>query len=160
VRPFGFGEGFKPLGDLLETLFASRAGHPRIHVRIFVGFASNRGAKVIRSPADRFPGRRVANLLEIFEMAVGMASLALGGRAEYRRYVVVALDIRLLRKIQYRRLAWLSPAKAAFKLSSVLEPISDAMRLSMILPAGGCGNAARPMPLDMDRSMATSNSLE
>src|SRR5205823_9544991 len=44
VRLLRFCECFEPLGDFLEALLASRPGHARIHIRIFVCFASNGGA--------------------------------------------------------------------------------------------------------------------
>ena len=50
--------------------------------------------------ADRLAGRRIAGLLEISQVAVGVAGLAFGGRAEHGGYVVIALDISLLREIQ------------------------------------------------------------
>src|SRR6266481_8238943 len=100
MRPLGFGEGLEPLGDLLEALFASRTGHPRIHVGVFMGLARDSGAEVVIGPADRLARCRVADLFEVFEMAVGMAGLALGGRAEYGGDVGVARDARSLSKIE------------------------------------------------------------
>src|SRR5262245_46460206 len=97
---FGLRQGLEPLGDLVEALLPSRPGHPRIHVGVFVGFAGDRRLKIILGRADRLAGRRVADLLKIFEMAVSVTRLALGCRAEYRRHVVVTLDIRLLSKIE------------------------------------------------------------
>jgi len=43
---------------------------------------------------------RIADLLEEFEMAVGVARLALGGRAEHHGDVVVALHIGLLGEVE------------------------------------------------------------
>jgi NAD/NADP transhydrogenase alpha subunit len=48
-------------------------------------------------------GRPVAGIaggLEVFEVAVGVAGLALGGGAENGRDVVVALDIGLVREVE------------------------------------------------------------
>src|SRR5712692_4867463 len=100
VGPLGFGEGLEPLRDLLKAFFASCAGHSGIHVGVFVGLARNSRAEVIIGPADWLARCGIADLFEVLEMPVGVAGLALGSRAEYRRDVVVALDIGLLRKIQ------------------------------------------------------------
>ncbi len=62
--------------------------------------AGDRRAEIVGGAADRLAGRRVADFLEIFEVAMGMAGFAFRGRAEYRRHVVVALDVGLLREIQ------------------------------------------------------------
>src|SRR5438552_10304176 len=75
MRPLGFGKGLEPLGNLLEPLFARCAGHPWIHVGVFVGFARNRGDEIGRGAADRFPGDRIRNLLEVFELAMSIAGL-------------------------------------------------------------------------------------
>ena len=50
--------------------------------------------------ADRLAGRRIADLLEVFEMAVGVAGLAFGSRAEHRGHVVVPFDIGFLSEIK------------------------------------------------------------
>src|SRR6516162_66751 len=96
----GLREGLEPLGDLIEALFASRPGHPRVHVGVFVGFTGNGGPKIILGRTDRLAGCRIADFLQILEMAMGMAGLTLGGRAEYRRHVIVALDIGLLSEVE------------------------------------------------------------
>ena len=100
MRFLGLGEGLEPVGDLVEAFLAGGARHARIHIGVFVGLAGDRGAQIIAGAADRLAGRRVADLFEIFEMTVRMAGLALGRRAEHRRHVVVAFDVRLLREIQ------------------------------------------------------------
>ena len=46
--------------------------------------------------ADRLAGRRIADLGEVLEVAVGVAGLAFGDRAEQRGRVRVALDVGLL----------------------------------------------------------------
>jgi hypothetical protein len=93
MRLLRFGEGLEPLGDLFEALFARGAGHPWIHVGIFVGFPRNRSNEILRSAANRLAGYRIANFLKIFEVTMGVAGLTLCGRAEYRRDVVEPLDI-------------------------------------------------------------------
>ena len=50
--------------------------------------------------ADRQASGRVADRLEEFEMAVRVAGLAFGGRAEHRRDIVVAFDVGLLGEIE------------------------------------------------------------
>src|SRR5258708_5187177 len=96
----GLGQGLEPVGDLLEALFARGPRHARIHVGVFVRLAGDRGLEIERGGADRLAGGGVAHDLEEFEMAMGVAGLALGGRAEDRRHVVVALDVGLLCEIE------------------------------------------------------------
>ncbi len=50
--------------------------------------------------ADRQPGGRIADRLEVLQVAVGMARLAFGSRAEHGRHVIEAFDIRLRCEIQ------------------------------------------------------------
>ena len=50
--------------------------------------------------ADRLAGRRIADFLQIFEMAVGVAGLAFRGRAEHGGDVVEAFNVGLLREIE------------------------------------------------------------
>ena len=58
------------------------------------------GLQVVGGGADRQAGGRIADRLEEFEMAVGMAGLAFGGRAEHGGDVVVAFDVGLLGEIE------------------------------------------------------------
>ena len=97
VALLGLGEGFDPVGDFAEAFVARGLGHARIHVGVFVGFPGDRGLEVVRGGADRQAGGRIAGFLEIFEMAMGMAGLTLGGRAEYGGDIVVAFDVGLAR---------------------------------------------------------------
>jgi hypothetical protein len=62
--------------------------------------AGDRGLEVVAGQTDRLAGRRVTHFLEIFEMPVSMASLALGSRAEHGGDVVEALDLGLLGEIE------------------------------------------------------------
>src|SRR5437667_4908435 len=76
MRLLGLGEGLEPVGDLVEALLAGGARHAGVHVGVFVRLAGDRREQVIGGVADRLAGRRVADLLEIFEMAMGVAGLA------------------------------------------------------------------------------------
>ncbi len=58
------------------------------------------GLQIVARLADRQARRRIADRLEILEMAVRVARLAFGRRAEHRRDVVVALDVGLRSEIQ------------------------------------------------------------
>src|SRR5208282_4385802 len=77
MRLFGLGEGLEPFDDLLEAFFARVAGHPRIHVGVFVGFPCDRRDQILRCVADRLAGHGIANLLEILEVTMGAAGLTL-----------------------------------------------------------------------------------
>src|SRR5580704_7039702 len=80
VRLLRLCERLEPLGNLLEAFLASRPGHSGIHVGVFVGFTRNCGPQIICGGSDRLAGGRIADFLEILEMAVSMPRLALGGR--------------------------------------------------------------------------------
>src|SRR5438876_3873322 len=84
VALFGLGERLEPVGNLVETLLARGTGHAGIHVGVFVRFARDRRFQVLLSRADRLASSGIAHLLEELEMTMGMAGLALRGRAEYR----------------------------------------------------------------------------
>src|SRR5262249_43413418 len=96
VRLLGLGQGLEPVRDLLETLVAGGFRHAGIHVGVLVGLAGDRRLQVEVGRADRLTGRGVADRLEELEMAMSVAGLALRGRAEHGRDVVVALDVSLL----------------------------------------------------------------
>src|SRR5580704_3029882 len=99
MRLPGLGERLEPVGDLVEAFLPSNAGHARIPVGVFVDLAGDRGLQIVAGRADRLAAGGIAHLLEIFEMAVHMPGLALGGGAEHRRHVAVALDVGLLGEI-------------------------------------------------------------
>jgi hypothetical protein len=76
---------------------------------------------------DRLAGRRVAHFLEIFEMPVSMASLALGSRAEHGDDVVVALDLGLSGEIEKAAVPCISLANAFLRFCSVSVPLREGM---------------------------------
>ena len=100
MRPPGFGECVEPVGDLVEALLAGALGHAGIHVGVFVRFTGDRRLQIQRCRADGQTRRRIAARLQELEMAVGMARLAFGSRAEHCRDVVITLDVRLLCEIK------------------------------------------------------------
>src|ERR1700756_3602289 len=95
IRLPGLGERLEPVGNPVEAFLAGHARHARIHVGVFVGLAGDRGLEDVAGRTDRLAGRWVAHFLEIFEMAVRMAGLALGSRAEHGGEIVEALNIGL-----------------------------------------------------------------
>src|SRR5512147_1027878 len=100
VRAFGLGQRFEPVGDFGETLVARGLGHARVHIGILVGLTGNGGLEVVRSYADREAGGRVATLLEILKVSMGVAGFTFSGGAEYGGHIVVALYVGLGSKIQ------------------------------------------------------------
>ena len=100
MRPLRLRERLEPVGDLVEALVARGLRHARIHVRVLVRLARDRGLQVLAARADRQVRRRVADLREIVEVAVRMARLAFGGRAEQRSDVVLAFDVRLVCEVE------------------------------------------------------------
>ena len=64
--------------------FAARGlGHARIHVRVLVRLAGDRGLQVVARLADRQARGRIADRLEVLEMPVRVARLAFGRRPEH-----------------------------------------------------------------------------
>src|SRR5665213_1367548 len=116
MRLLGLGEGLEPVGDLFEAFLAGGARHAGIHVGIFVGLAGDSGIQIVVGRADRLAGRRVADVLEIFEMAVGMAGLAFCGRAEHGGNVIEAFDIGLLREIEIAAIGLAFAGKSLFQI--------------------------------------------
>src|SRR5690606_30921863 len=72
----------------------------RVHVGVLVGLAGDGRLEVIGSAADGQARRRVAGLLEVFEVAVRVAGLTLGGGAKHGGHVVVTLDVGLRGEVQ------------------------------------------------------------
>src|ERR1700748_1787305 len=77
----GLGQGLEPVGDFVKAFRTRGLGHARIHVGIFVGLARDGGLQIGVGAADGLAGRRIADLLQIFQMAVGVTGLAFGGGA-------------------------------------------------------------------------------
>ena len=65
-----------------------------------MGLAGDGRLEIELGAADGEPGRRVANRLHEFEMAMRVAGLAFGGRAEDGGDVVVAFDVGLLSEVE------------------------------------------------------------
>jgi hypothetical protein len=88
-----------------------------------VGFAGDGRLQVVGRGADRQAGGRIAGGFEVFQMAVGMAGLTLGGGAEHGGNVVVAFDVGLVREVQVAavglRLAGKRGLQVAFCLGSL-----------------------------------------
>src|SRR5579859_2941995 len=111
------GEGLEPVGDLVEAFLAGGARHARVHVGVLVGLAGDRGLEIVAGDADRLAGRGIARLLEELEMAVGVAGLALGGRAEHGSDVVIALDVGLLREIEIAAVGLALASERGFQIT-------------------------------------------
>ena len=100
VRALGLGEGLEPVGYFVKTFGAGDFGHAGVHVGVFVGFAGDGGLKVFSGRAEGFAGGRVAALLEVFEVAVGVSGFTLRRCAKDRGDIGVALYVRLLGEVE------------------------------------------------------------
>src|SRR5690606_29431078 len=100
VALLGLRQRLEPVGNLVEALFARGAGHAGVHVGLLVGLAGDRRLEIQRGLADRLAGRGIADLLEVLQMAVGVAGLAFGGGPEDRGDIVVAFDVGLLCEVE------------------------------------------------------------
>ena len=65
-----------------------------------MGLSGDGGLQIQARAAEREVRRRIAALLQVFEMAVGVAGFALGGRAEHRRDVVLPFNVGFRRKVE------------------------------------------------------------
>ena len=95
VRALRLGERLEPVGDFLEAFVARLLRHARVHVGVLVRLAGDRRLQVRRRRTDRQTRRRIADGLEVFQVAVRVAGLAFGRRAEHSGDVVEAFDVRL-----------------------------------------------------------------
>src|SRR3954468_19372850 len=94
------GERLEPVGDLAEAFVARLLRHAGIHVGVLVGLARHRRLQVVARAPDRQVGGRIADRLQVLEVAVRVSGLAFGGRAEKRGYVVLAFDVGLRGEVQ------------------------------------------------------------
>ncbi len=120
---FGFRQGFKPIGDFVEALFAGRFRHARIHIGVFVGFPGNGRLQVIGGAADGKARGGIANGFEKFQMAVSMAGFAFGGGPEHGGDIVVAFDVGLLGKIKITAVGLIFPGEGGFQVFFGLGPL-------------------------------------
>src|SRR5690348_1464080 len=70
VRTLRLRERFEPVGDFLEAFAASGLRHARVHVRVLVRLARDRGLQIVARLADRQARGRIADGLEVLEVAV------------------------------------------------------------------------------------------
>src|SRR5215471_4252408 len=96
----GARERLEPLGDLIESLFASGASEAGVHLGVLISFARDRGLQVYWRGADRLAGGRIADFFQEIEVAVSVAGLAFGRVAEQAGDVRVAFDVGLTREIK------------------------------------------------------------
>ena len=87
MRALGLRQRLEPIGDLVMTFLAGRAGHARIHVGVFVRLTRDSSGEVVGGGADRQTGRGIARFLQVFQMAVRVAGFAFRGGAENGRDV-------------------------------------------------------------------------
>jgi hypothetical protein len=125
VRTLGLGQRFEPVGDLVEAFVTRGLGHARVHVGVLVRFAGDRGFRFSLVLPIGLPVAGSPTLLEVLEVAVRVAGLAFGGRAEHGRDIVVALDVRLGREVQVTTVGLRLAGKASFRFCSVWLPFSS-----------------------------------
>ena len=75
---FRLGQGFKPVGNLVEAFPARSLCHAGVHVGVLVGLAGYCGFQIVRSWAEWQAGGRVAALLQIFKVTMCVTGFALG----------------------------------------------------------------------------------
>src|SRR4051812_44938600 len=96
----GFCQGLEPIGNFLEAFLSGDFRHAWVHIRVFVGLACNGRFEVVSRTSDREVGSRIATLLQIFKMTVGMPRFSFRCGSKYGSHVVLALDVCLSCKIQ------------------------------------------------------------
>src|SRR4030067_2325961 len=82
-----------------------------------MGLAGDRGLEVVRGRSDGEASGRVAALLQVFQVPMGVAGLALSRGAEYRRDVVITLDIGLGGEIQIATVGLGLTGKGLFQIT-------------------------------------------
>ena len=100
MRLLGLGESFEPVRDLAEPFLASRLGHARVHVGVLVRLPRDGRGEVQRRVADRLVGSWICHLLQVVQVAVGVAGLAVGGVTEVAGDLRMALDVGDLREVE------------------------------------------------------------
>jgi hypothetical protein len=83
---------------------------------VFMDLAGDRGLEVVSGPADGQAGGRIADRFEELEMPVGVAGLALGGRAEYGGDVVVTFHVGLLSEVEVAAVGLGFPGEGGFQV--------------------------------------------
>ena len=124
VRALGLGQRLEPIRNLVEAFVTRGLRHARVHVGVLVRLARDRSLEVQLRIADRQTGRRITRRLEVFEVAMCVAGLALGGRAEHRRYVVEAFDIGLGCEVEVTAIRLRLACESVLQILSVLLPLS------------------------------------
>jgi hypothetical protein len=137
MRTLGLRQRLEPVRDLAESLVAGSLRHARVHVRVLVRLAGDRRLQVVRGRADRQSGRRIADLFEIFEVAVRMPGLALRSRAEHGRDVVVTLDVRLLGEIEVATIGLRLAGESGLQIALGLAALQ--VHGALLVWVGRCG---------------------
>src|SRR5688572_23218634 len=146
VRALGLGERLEPVRDLLETLAAGGLRHARIHVGVLVGLAGDRGLQIVAGLADGQAGGGVADRLEILEVTVRVARLALGRRPEHGRDVVIALDVGLGGEVEVAAIRLRLAGEGVLQILLGLA----ALEVHCCSPAGSSMPAPRPAKTPLD----------
>src|SRR5690606_30161778 len=95
VAAFGLGEGFEPVGNLVEALVPGGFRHAGVHVGVLVCLAGDGRVVVVGGGDYGVAGGGISHRLQVCQLAVGVAGLTFGGGADRGGRVVVALDIGL-----------------------------------------------------------------
>src|SRR5581483_888419 len=135
VRLLGACERLEPLRDLVEAFVARGLREARVHLGVLVGLALDGGLEVVLGGADLHVGDGVADLGEEVEVTERVTRLALCDRAEQRRHVGVALDVRLLGEVQ------VPPVRLALAGERFLQVLVGLRTLELRhrFPFGGAG---------------------
>src|SRR5438552_66611 len=100
VRLFRLGERLEPLGELGEALLPRGLGHARVHLRVLVRLARDRGPEVLLGLADRLVRDRIADLFQEVEVAEGVAGLGVRRVLEEARHVGEPFDVGDTREVE------------------------------------------------------------
>jgi hypothetical protein len=117
VRLLRLRERLEPVGDLREALLAGRLRHAGVHVGVLVRLTGDRGLEVRGRVAERQARRRIADLLQVVEVAVRVPGLAVRRLAEVAGDLGIALDVRDLREVQ------IAPVRLGLARERVLEVV-------------------------------------
>jgi hypothetical protein len=100
VRLLGLCQGLEPVSDFREAFIACGLREARIHIGVLVGFAVHGGSQVEQRVAQWQARCGIAHRLQIIEMTVRVAGLALSGVAEQAGDFRLSFDTGNLGKIE------------------------------------------------------------
>ena len=116
VRTFGLGQRFKPVCDFIKAFIACCLGHTRVHISVLMRLTGNSRGEVVRGSTDRQSRCRIADLFQVFQMAVRVTGFTFSGGTKNGGNIVVTFYISLGCEIQITAVCLRFAGKRIFKI--------------------------------------------